>query len=92
MTEAPPWMMHTAIGAVTSIAGALVFVFKLYQGRIAKNEEKLERYEENHLKTSIDIAEMKRQIGYLEGQQEGIKNLAKQVLDVVADAAKPKSQ
>jgi len=57
--------------------------------RQKRTEEKLEVCEEKHETTQQTLMDVKEELGVLRGRQEGVTQLAKQVLEVVEQNAGP---
>lgn len=71
-------------GAVTGLAGVVGFLWKQIYASQKKTEEKLEHCESSHKETQATLLVMSRDLGELKGKQEGISELANQVLTVIS--------
>jgi hypothetical protein len=89
----PAPVSQIPLGWITSagvaLSGAIGWLGKEVMRRQKRTEEKLEVCEEKHEKTQTDLMEVKEELGVLRGRQEGVTQLAKQVLEVVEQNAGP---
>ena len=79
------------IGWITSagvaLSSAIGWLGREVLRRQKRTEEKLEVCEEKHEATQAALMDMKEELGVLRGRQEGVTQLAKQVLEVVEQNA-----
>jgi len=69
------------------MAGVVGVFWKLHLNAVAKTDEKLKHCEESHTAVHTEMINVKAEMGYLRGRQEGIEGLAREVLEVVAKQA-----
>lgn len=70
--------------AVAAMGGVVAFLWRQISANNQKTESKLEKCEQSHQATHDMILGLTRKVGELEGRQQGISELADQVLAVVA--------
>lgn len=79
------WVANIVVPAGVAMAGAITYLNKRGERVLARVEGKLDECETKHEAATQQIADIRQQLGVLEGRQEGVEKLAKQVLDVVKD-------
>lgn len=72
---------------MTAVSGVVVVFWKLHLSAVAKTDEKLKHCEESHSAVHTEMINVKAEMGYLRGRQEGIEGLAREVLEIVAKQA-----
>ena len=70
-------------GAVATLSGVVVFLWRQITTNYQKTETKLDLCEQTHYKTQELIVGLTREVGELKGRQQGIDELAKEVLKAV---------
>lgn len=70
-------------GAVATLSGVVVFLWRQITTNYQKTETKLDLCEQTHNKTQELIVGLTREVGELKGRQQGIDELAKEVLKAV---------
>ena len=79
------------IGWITSagvaLSGAIGWLGREVLRRQKQTEEKLEVCEEKHEETQATLMDVKEELGVLRGRQEGVTQLAKQVIEAVSKDA-----
>jgi len=86
-TSQVPLSWITSAGV--ALSGAIGWLGREVLRRQKRTEEKLEVCEEKHETTQQTLMDVKEELGVLRGRQEGVTQLAKQVLEVVEQNAGP---
>jgi hypothetical protein len=71
-------------GVVCSLVGAVLELWRRIAAHSKKIEEKLELCEKEHRRRDIEYLNLSNKLSKMEGEQEGIRNLANQILVIVA--------
>jgi len=78
-------------GVICSLTAAIVELFRRITKNSKKIEEKLETCEQEHRRRDSEYLALSNKLSRMEGEQEGIKNLANQVLLLIAEKNKNKN-
>lgn len=70
--------------AVSSMATVIVVMWRMQVAASKQTEIKLQLCEEKHAGATTVIMQMKEEIGYVRGRQDGIESLANSVLEKIA--------
>jgi len=76
------------IVALGVLGAAVVELYRRMASNVTRITGKLEKCEERHEKREVEMREMSSRIGHLEGEAEGVRGLAQQVLEIVAGLKK----
>lgn len=74
------------ISGITAVTSALVFMWRQITEAAKRTAIKLDACEECHRKTQDRIVSLVRELGELKGRQDGIEELASNVLKAVAES------
>lgn len=75
-------------GAISVLGGVVAFLWRQISAAQLKTEAKLEACEKTHAETQEMMLGMVRELGELRGKQDGISEMAGQVLKTVAELTK----
>lgn len=74
------------VGAVvSSLAGAVVELYRRVKLYYQKIEKKLDLCEERHLEKDKEFNDLRVELAKMHGEQESIRNLARQMLEMIAE-------
>jgi hypothetical protein len=84
------------LAAVATLAAVVSFLFKFsldrikasetkYDNQLAKGEQALQECHKQHDDTQKSLMGLTKDLAHLQGQHDGIRNLAEQVLSIVSD-------
>jgi peptidoglycan hydrolase CwlO-like protein len=84
------------LAAVATLAAVVSFLFKFsldrikasetkYDNQLAKGEQALQECHKQHDDTQKSLMSLTKDLAHLQGQHDGIRNLAEQVLSIVSD-------
>lgn len=68
------------------LAAAVIALWRMHVATAKKTEIKLEKCEEGHKESNDHIIKLTERVGYVEGRQDGVESLSRQVLDTVHQA------
>jgi hypothetical protein len=78
-------LSQALVVAVSSMATVIVIMWRMHVGTTKATENKLQVCEAKHTEATAVMLQMKEEIGYVRGRQDGVEGLAKQVIDKIAE-------
>lgn len=85
LAEEPMSISSILYTGISILAGVVVLFWRMLVDSNKRTEEKLSKCESKHEGVSTQFSDLRAELGFLKGRQDGIESLANQVLTTVAE-------